>query len=152
MTGFAKQIRAGRAPFFVALAPLALIAGCGGARAGNEAPAAPASTLVEAEPATLEEAEAELARARAALGVTDGDAPPAIAESTPAPEPAPMDRGEATTATKEEDGCVSTCRAIGSMRRAVSAICRLAGDADARCEDARKTLTSSEQSVASCRC
>ncbi|WP_394825228.1 hypothetical protein [Pendulispora albinea] len=50
------------------------------------------------------------------------------------------------------DPCSTPCRALTSMRRAVEAICRLAGNADARCTDAQKTLAASEQRVASCRC
>jgi hypothetical protein len=41
---------------------------------------------------------------------------------------------------------------MSSMRRAVEAICRMAGDADARCTDARKTLKDSEAKVAGCGC
>jgi hypothetical protein len=38
------------------------------------------------------------------------------------------------------------------MRRAVAALCRMAGEADARCEDAKHTLSESEQRVAACGC
>jgi hypothetical protein len=38
------------------------------------------------------------------------------------------------------------------MRRSVEALCRLAGDGDARCVDARGTLARSEQRVARCGC
>jgi hypothetical protein len=38
------------------------------------------------------------------------------------------------------------------MRRAVAALCRMTGEEDARCEDAKKTLNESESRVARCHC
>jgi hypothetical protein len=38
------------------------------------------------------------------------------------------------------------------MRRAVTAICRIAGDTDARCEGAKQTLVDSESRVKTCGC
>lgn len=50
--------------------------------------------------------------------------------------------------------CSRVCRALGSMRRSVDAICRLAGDSDARCKDARGVLDKSGRRVegAGCSC
>jgi hypothetical protein len=50
--------------------------------------------------------------------------------------------------------CLSACQALGSMRRAVGGICRLAGDGSERCERARSTLARSETRVldAGCSC
>jgi hypothetical protein len=41
---------------------------------------------------------------------------------------------------------------MSSMRRAVDAICRLAGESEQRCIDARATLKTSETRVAGCGC
>jgi hypothetical protein len=116
--------------------------GCGPAR---EAAAPAAKTEAEPEPTTLEEAQAQLDRARTELG----GAPAAPASPmAPAPAEASSERASGYSA----DPCASSCRAIASMRRAVSAICRMAGDSDARCTDAKATLSQSEQRVASCHC
>jgi hypothetical protein len=50
--------------------------------------------------------------------------------------------------------CLRACAAIGSMRRSVEAVCRLAGNADTRCISARERLERSEQRVrdAGCGC
>jgi hypothetical protein len=107
-------------------------------------------------PSTIEEAEAELSRARTSL-----EGPPAsqpvpsqapqggvVQPSPPPPPMAPAPRVEA----RETSTCETPCRAIASMRRAVSTICRLAGEEDARCTNAREVLKSNEKRVASCGC
>lgn len=48
--------------------------------------------------------------------------------------------------------CLRACQALGSMRRSVTAVCRLAGDADARCARARSVLDRSEGRIADARC
>jgi hypothetical protein len=112
------------------------------------------------EPATIEEAQAQLERARAQL---PGWAPPTTpvtgasvetpgaggttqsAESGPSTVPREVD-------TEPQHRCGNACGAMTSMRHAVEAICRMAGEADARCTDARKTLRDSEVKVAGCGC
>ena len=101
----------------------------------------------------------------------DHPAAPAGAPAT-APMPAPAPASESATSSREhapsktaesaDDGrgaggkmssqCATPCRAISSMRRSVTALCRLSGEEDARCVDARKTLTESEERVVSCGC
>lgn len=130
---------------------LATLGGCGGAR--PEGAASPSPTATEAEPATIEEAQAELEHARATL---EGDPQAATLAAPPqpprAPEPAEADMHAEAAGAGAADPCATSCRAIGSMRRAVNAICRIAGTSDARCEEARRILATSEERVVSCRC
>ena len=148
----------------------ALLVACGGA-ASESAPKAPSSSpsSVDApagEPQTIEEAQAELERARVALsGAASGGA---AGMSTTAPTstpsggaaqsptrpaqpqsaaPAPQGAGASAAST-----CDQVCRAITSMRRAKDAICRLAGPADARCADAQKKVADGETNAISCSC
>ena len=104
------------------------------------------------EPTTVEEAQADIDRSRQVLG--GGQAPVATQSAQPGAE-----RRETTseTSTSGASGgptspCVTPCRAIASMRRSVAALCRLSGEEDLRCVDARKTLTESEQRVVPCGC
>jgi len=48
--------------------------------------------------------------------------------------------------------CETSCKAFLSLERAAAAICRLAGDADARCTLARKTLEKNRQRISECAC
>jgi hypothetical protein len=136
-----------------------VLAACGGAAPPPLQTPAPAGAGAAAstggddeEPRSIEEAQAQLARARADLdgrpreaekahdtstGVRPGKAP-----NAPSPE----------SATKNADACADACRAIRSMRKAVGAICRMAGDTDPRCSDARATLATSEKRSAACGC
>jgi hypothetical protein len=148
--------RARRSGLFVAcLAVAGLAVACGGAAKLEHAPS---STQTPSEPTSIEEAQAQIADARGELGGASLGA----AESTPAGD-ATTKAGEerrpkrsadpsADKATDAADACHSPCRAIGSMRRAVGALCRMAGDADGRCLDARRTLKESETRVAPCGC
>ncbi|WP_394845738.1 hypothetical protein LZC95_53000 [Pendulispora brunnea] len=162
------------------LLPLLLflvINGCGGARS-SEAPAPMSAAPPEPEPTTLEEAQAQLERAKVQLGATNAPSADAAGASAPrapaappqqpqaerapapAPPPAPASKSmESKSAVQQyraeeavSDPCADSCRALASMRRAVAAICRIAGNADARCTDAKATLASSEQRVSTCRC
>ncbi len=47
--------------------------------------------------------------------------------------------------------CLRSCRALGSMRRAVDRLCELT-DADARCENARRRLERSQRRVSDAGC
>ena len=133
--------------FVLALA--LLVAACGGAAKVEHAPA---SSTTPSEPSSIEEAQAQIADARSALG---GAGKAVAAES--APGDASMKTTEekkpsADAAKESKDSCQSPCRAIASMRRAVGALCRMAGDEDARCLDAKRTLKESETRVAPCGC
>ncbi len=118
-----------------------------------------------AEPQTVEEAQAELERARAALsgngGLAAAGATPS-ASSTPtsgtsqpdrpapspvAPEVAPQGGGAQALST-----CDQVCRAVTSMHHAKEAICRLAGPTDTRCADAQKKVADGDAQAASCTC
>ncbi len=131
---------------------------CGGAAPEPRAPAAQSEKAAEPEPQTIEQAQAQIERARAQLegpaavgaGGEAGSAAAPTVEST-----APT--GGASAPAREESfagesGCATACRAIDSMRRAVDALCRLAGEQDARCTDARRTLAGSQAKVSACGC
>lgn len=155
---------------FVVLAGSVVLAACGGA-AESSAPAkapagagAPADSAPEPEPKTIAEAQDQIDRLRADLSTdlkkseadkdTARTAPGSGAStSSTASKPAtsPAVREEAAKA-ESHDRCASSCRAITSMRRAVTALCRMTGDEDSRCSDARKTLSESESRVAQCHC
>lgn len=133
-------------------------AACGGAAPESKSPAsttAPPSADADREPTSIDQAEAQIAEARAALG--DFEAKPG--GDAPAQEPAetPSSRKSEPEAGREADkapadACASSCRALSSMRRAVGALCRMTGDDDARCTGARTTLGESESRVARCHC
>jgi hypothetical protein len=111
--------------------------GCAANEAASPAPAAPAASFDAREPATIEEAQAELERARAQLPGWAGPATPS---------------GPHRQLETEPDRCGHACGAVTSMRHAVEAICRMAGESDARCTDGRRTLKDSEAKVATCGC
>ncbi|MBS2014531.1 MAG: hypothetical protein JST00_16715 [Deltaproteobacteria bacterium] len=164
--------------FVSSIAALTVVA-CGGG--ADFAPKAPESRVErEADPSTVEEAQARIERARVALGGVrstptsgTGDSVPAT-PAPPPPAPGSMDAGgkepakaEATRPTQKkpassnqdmpeanhaDDRCTSPCRALVSMRRAVAALCRMTGDADNRCVDAKRTLADSEGRVSPCSC
>lgn len=155
---------------FVATLLASLLAACGGAtEPAAKAPAAPppAEASAGSEPRTVAEAQAEIARTRAVL---EGPAPKkeAKASDAPSPEqgtpplPAPAKSEPRKDTRREGDkggvsddassACSDSCRALASMRRAVGALCRMTGDDDARCLDARKTLADSEGKLPTCRC
>ena len=139
-------------------------AGCAANEAAAPAAAEPTGMKLESrEPATIEEAQAQLEQARAQL---PGAA--AFVSTTPAAEaggvPGPTGGGVTTQSTtetalpdtsskrRELQRCGNACGAMQSMRHAVDAICRMAGESDARCTDARRTLKDSETKVAGCGC
>lgn len=165
----------------VATASFLALAGCGGA-AGGEAAKTPEPQerhdVQGPEPTTIEQAEKEIAHAKADLAASaaqasvsppgpatsagaSADSAPQPSQSEPAPSPqatpaSPSRRPPAQEAPKAsltfEDRCASPCRAIASMRRAVTALCRMTSDSDTRCVDAKRTLTDSEQRVTACSC
>lgn len=131
---------------------------CGGAP--EPAAKSPASESTKApkeeelpEPRTVEEAQEQIARAKETLeggGRPLGAAKATTEEATraaPAPPSAATGREE-----RPDDTCGSPCRALASMRRAVEALCRMTGDTDDRCVDARRTLGENTTRTSSCRC
>jgi hypothetical protein len=139
----------------------ATLAACGGAAPSAKAPESLAEP--EVEPATVEEAQQQIARAQSRLpgGSSKTADRPASTESSPPSKPAPAPpppaepldtRPDAHTKNGAGDTCSSPCRALASMRRAVTALCRMTGDTDSRCVDARRTLTDSEGRVTPCTC
>ncbi len=127
------------------------LAACGGAAApAGRAPDKEAAP----EPSTVEEAQQQIAQAKSDLAVRPSE--PAAATGAGAA----ADESPKTSSSKKAESdyggtsptCQSPCRAIASMRRAVGALCRMTGDADARCTEAKRTLQESEMRVASCGC
>jgi hypothetical protein len=60
--------------------------------------------------------------------------------------------GGADRLATDDARCENACKAFASMKRAADAVCRLAGDPDARCKKARTLVKSSEARVAVCKC
>jgi hypothetical protein len=163
---------------FVAASPLiALLFGCGGGMQGAPAPAAPepapeAPAAEQAEPSasesapssldrdegppltTLQAAETEFARVERQL---DALWTPAAPSASPAPE-APGKAGseaqqpEAKASDDLALRCETACKAFLSLERAAAAICRLGGEADARCTRAKSTVEKNRQRISECAC
>jgi hypothetical protein len=127
-------------------------AACGGADS-ESAPRTPSSAppLYAAPPRTIEEAQEQIARARADLDVS-GAAAAKTGTSDMSREPkAPGERPDAQS-DRGENACRSPCQALDSMRRAVDALCRMTGEEDSRCGDAKRTLTDSTSRLSHCNC
>ena len=140
------------------------LAACGGAAEAR----APAAQAAEPEPTSIEEAQDQISRARDRLASAStgaqpskpGGGAPAADAARPPPPTVQSPGGESTSepsaskaARSLDDGrCSSPCRALASMRRAVTALCRMAGDTDTRCLDARRTLADSEGRISPCSC
>jgi hypothetical protein len=136
---------------------------------GRQAPVGP-------EPTSVDEAQADIDRWSAQLGIASAQPSPTTSPAGtgagPVPPPAapprpaqmePQSTAAPTSVSSESGGgdtraadsssqCVSPCRAIASMRRSVAALCRLAGEDDPKCVAARKTLDEGERRVARCGC
>ncbi len=107
-------------------------------------------------------------KAEPAGGVKQADkaapeSPPPPSPPRPAPPAADMpmsdDRalktGKKDAASEEQDEaapCRQACRAYASLRRAVDAVCRLAGDPSEKCTSARDRQKEIEGRVTSCGC
>lgn len=130
-----------------------VLAACGGAAEGG-APAqtaAPREEPAPPEPRTVEEAQRQIAQAvdelegRSSLSVVNHDAKPKADPSESSDKAS--DYGGAAP-----NRCASPCRALASMKRAVEALCRMTGESDAKCVDARKTLSDNVGKTAACKC
>jgi len=143
------------------------------AEAAAPAPAAPSSLDLDsaeeqrdegfAKPADRDElgqAVAELERAR-----TELEGAFAKASEKPKARPSTSASGEAASrgddleqaparADKKsaESSCGTACRAFSSLGRAAGAVCRLAGEKDARCTHAHQVVADAEKRVAVCSC
>ena len=145
--------RIGFAFFLVVLGLAPIFGACGGAMAPMEAPgkAGAYPPAPEPEPQTVEEANAMLERARSALeqrGVPGVPAPTASGSTEPQVRPP----GHVETMGAAQDECSNLCRAFTSMQRAQAVICRLAGDGDPRCADAKRVVEDNAKRVAHCGC
>ena len=141
----------------------ALVNACGGAGAAPKAPPAQDRTPAAeetTEPASVEAAQAQIERARTELDPGRARTMTEKAETAPADHAAPPlppdaaggGRSEGRPSPQATDTCGSPCRALASMRRAVDALCRMTGDEDHRCVEARRTLTESTTRVGACSC
>lgn len=141
----------------IGLVAIVLLAACGSAEKAGPEPSTPPTqqqrptptATVEAEPASVDEALARIRAAKSDLEAGDApsDRPTPVTPSPPGPKP-----GQSTSQPPQTNACATPCRAIESMRRAVTALCRMTGEDDARCKDARHTLASSEERVRGCAC
>lgn len=155
-------------PCFVTVLGVAVQA-CGGAAppaAETKSPASGARTADEtdeAEPQTIEQAEARIERLRLSLSSMNASRPETESTSKEPPAPPPVARPQGGVESRSENAdkwsggssggsCVAPCRALSSMRRAVEALCRMAGEADARCVDAKRTLDESTARTSACQC
>jgi hypothetical protein len=129
----------------------------GRARA-NEPPAELYVSIADAE-AALARAESELNQALVASTASADGAPKRKAPSAPAAGAAPPSPAKPGALADEEasgdsvaNRCAVACRAFGSLRRAADAVCRLAGEADARCKRAQGVVNQSRSRVSACSC
>jgi hypothetical protein len=156
------------ASLLVASTCVAALAACGGA-AGEAAPASKSPSSVRvAEPSTVEEAQEQIEAAKAQLasaaagGVSTGSSSTSLvpgasadsskAEDTGGKRPSRPVSEPSKRARTPDDRCSMPCRALTSMRSAVTALCRMTGNEDARCVDAKRTLADSEGRIAPCSC
>jgi hypothetical protein len=135
-------------------------AACGGG-ADMAPPRGPERVGGEKEPESIEEAQEQIRIASAELAASpspkadDGRKPEPPSEPGPTTGTTTQQRPSATPesrATPPVNACAGPCRALASMRRAVTALCRMTGDTDDRCAAAQRTLKDSEAKVASCHC
>lgn len=117
----------------------------------------------EEELTSLAQAEALLEKARAELGLPGADGKPADASEAksdkkgaskpaPAPKASAAPTGGAAPLAQGTERCVNACKAFASLKRAAAAVCRLAGDSNARCKRAQAIVQESEARVAVCKC
>ena len=130
----------------------AVLVACGGAAPSAAAPSSTPSAVSEPEPTSIEEAQAQIARASDELGGRSKTAPADAAAASVSPAAEAKPQPPSASEQKDMDACANPCRALASMRRAVDALCRIAGDGDKRCVDARQTLADNVTRTATCSC
>jgi len=102
---------------------------------------------------TIEQAQALLARAEQELESFYGQASQRKERAAGAPSPASAGAAaRPPVRSRPPSPCASACRAFASLDRAAGAVCRLAGESDARCLRAKKSVKENAQRVASCSC
>lgn len=110
--------------------------------------------MEESEPATVAEATARVEQARAELD--QAFRAPSVTPAQPSDPHSPAQPshvpGTEPAGIQPESPCARACRAFASMERAVAAVCRLAGDADAKCTSAKKILDENMVRVKACAC
>ncbi len=150
---------------FAWIAPiLALFVTGGGAACGGEAAPTggakdPGTYDQDKEPATIEEAKQRFDNARAQLERPQPATPSHVEagqaqvdrQATQPVSPSGAGGGAAPPQAQENE-CTRLCRALASMQRAQVALCRMAGDEDPRCAEAKKVVEDSAQRVAHCGC
>lgn len=121
------------------IASALLLGACGGSASPATYSGAPQTTAPdEPEPTTIEEAEAQVQRARAQLD----SAPHSATSAAPSAE-----RSVATDSAGYRTHEPEECRALHSLERASAALCRLAGADDPRCKEATQALEQSRARV-----
>jgi len=99
--------------------------------------------------AALERARADFENAFPKQKTRESSAPAGAAAS----RGADLDQAPAKPAKKaEESSCSTACRAYSSLGRAATAVCRLAGEKDARCAHAHRVVGDAQKRVAVCGC
>lgn len=70
----------------------------------------------------------------------------------PGPPPSPKPKPE--PAEPPNEGCAVACKALASMKRSTDYLCKLAGESDLRCVDARERVRNARERVrrAACPC
>jgi hypothetical protein len=102
---------------------------------------------------TVEQAQALLARAEQELQSLFGHGAQRKERAAGAPSPASAPAAARPPArSRPRSPCASACRAFASLDRAAGAVCRLAGESDARCLRAKQSVKENAQRVASCDC
>ena len=128
-----------------------------------EPPGAAAPSSIEpAKKDANEESFTTLDEAQRALSAAEGELASLFAPAQPAgppPPPAPAAGGTGAekpsaldTEQKPASRCELACKAFSSLGRAADAVCRLAGEQDARCARARSSVDDNRRRVASCGC
>lgn len=101
---------------------------------------------------SVSDAEAALARANKQLVALYTPADTVGARGGAASQPAQANQRTTTATADKESRCATACKAFASLKRAADAVCRLAGDDDARCDHARKLVEKNGRRVAECGC
>lgn len=63
-----------------------------------------------------------------------------------------LSKGGASALSSGDTRCPNACKAMGSLRHAADAICRLTSPSDKRCAHAKDVVASSEKRVSACSC
>ncbi len=104
---------------------------------------------------SVADAEKALAKANqqlALLYTPEANAAMGGAARSSAGKPVAKKAPETSPSADQESRCGTACKAFASLKRAADAVCRLAGDDDARCDHARKLVDENGRRVAQCGC